>query len=111
MYLYRNFSNGNLYAAGDPACAVGLPELNGASLSVSASQMGSVLNLNIGSANAGQVTAEVYDVTGRMIASELVSVSTGMNSHKMDASTFSAGTYVVRVLDGSNVATTKLVKF
>ncbi|MBK9048295.1 MAG: T9SS type A sorting domain-containing protein [Bacteroidetes bacterium] len=100
-----------LYAAGDPACAVGLPELNGASLSVSVSQMGSVLNLNIGSANAGQVTAEVYDVTGRMIASELVSVSTGMNSHKMDASTFSAGTYVVRVLDGSNVATTKLVKF
>lgn len=100
-----------LYDVGDPACAVGLSELNGASLSVSASQMGSVLNLNIGSANAGQVTAEVYDVTGRMIASELVSVSTGMNSHKLDASTFSAGTYVVRVLDGSNVATTKLVKF
>lgn len=100
-----------LYAAGDPACSVGLPELNGAALSVSSSLSSNNIQLLVGAAKAGQVTAEIYDVTGRLVASEIFSVTAGKTTHVVNGAALGAGSYMIRINDGANTATSKLVKF
>jgi hypothetical protein len=101
-----------LYAVGDPACAVGINELNNSGLSVNAYQTdNNQVNLTIGSNRQNTAVVSIYDLSGRIILSENVNLSLGNNKHIIDATSISSGTYVVRVNDGSNIATSKLVRY
>ncbi len=100
-----------LYAAGDPLCTVGLNDINNGDLGVTAYQSANNVNMTINSAKQSNVTINIFDLTGRIVATENISVIQGANSHVIDAATLSTGTYVIRINDGSNVATSKLMIF
>lgn len=100
-----------LYAAGDPLCTVGLNDINNGDLGVTAYQSANNVNMTINAAKQSNVTINIFDLTGRVVATENVSVSQGANSHVIDAANLSTGTYVIRINDGSNVATSKLMIF
>lgn len=98
-----------LYAAGDPACSVGLEE-SGNNLALSVFQSNGMLNLNINSLSSRNLQVTVFDVAGRMAMSENVNVSSGRNLHQLDISGLAQGTYAVRVSDSQGAATVKFVK-
>jgi hypothetical protein len=98
-----------LYGAGDPACFVGIHENIG--VSVNAFQNGSGnLQLSIDAAKSSTLAVNIYDVTGRLVGSENVRVSTGNNRHEMDITSLSQGAYVIRLSDESGSSTVKFVK-
>lgn len=98
-----------LYAAGDPACSVGLEE-SGKNLALSVFQSNGMLNLNINSLSSRDLQVTVFDVAGRMAMTESVNVSSGRNLHQLDISGLAQGTYAVRISDSQGAATVKFVK-
>jgi hypothetical protein len=99
-----------LYAAGDPACSVGLEE-SGNNLALSVFQSQGMLNLNINSLSSRNLQVTVFDVAGRMAANQNIDVASGRNLHQMDISGLAQGTYAVRVSDSQGAATVKFVKY
>jgi Secretion system C-terminal sorting domain len=101
-----------LYAAGDPLCNVGLNELNAAQLSMNAYQVNeNEVSLNLVSAKQTKVAVNVFDLAGRLVLNESLSLSQGANSHLLDISNLGAGTYVIRVSDNNSVVTGKMVRY
>lgn len=56
------------------------------------------------------VQAKVYDMTGRMVASQTIGSNNGLNNFSLDVSSFSAGIYLINLTDGKYVTAAKLVK-
>lgn len=69
----------------------------------------STTTLHFYSAKPAQVSLEVRDMTGRLVATELVRANTGDNTHTIDGSTWGAGIYLLSLSDGSRKVTEKLV--
>lgn len=100
-----------LYAQGDPACNTGISE-NAANLALQAYQPQSgLLNLNIGALSNRNLEISLADVTGRIVRSEKVHVNAGKNTHQMDITSLSAGTYAIRAGDGQGAVSVKFVKY
>ena len=101
-----------LYAAGDPACSVGINEINNNGLGLSAYQSSNnEMNITINAAKQAAVTVNVYDLTGRVVIAKNITISQGLNSQVLDITNLSTGTYVIKINDGSNVATGKMIRY
>jgi len=101
-----------LYADQDPACFVGMNEINPSVLSMNAYQFNdNQISLNLTSAKQSNVVLNIYDLTGRLVMNKDLSISQGPNSFVLDASTLGAGAYVIRVSDNNGVVTSKMVKY
>jgi len=99
-----------LYAPGDPACSVGLNE-NNTSFTANAFQNASgILQLDITSVKQAYLAVNIFDVTGRLVSTNQVNVTTGNNSHSIDISGLDAGAYVIRLADDNNISILKFVK-
>jgi hypothetical protein len=57
-----------------------------------------------------EVSVSVMDVTGKVLSSEKISASEGLNQHQLNTEALSAGVYFVTVQAGSYVSTQKLIK-
>jgi len=68
------------------------------------------LSIKFTTAGAGAVKANIYSVSGQLVATKDVAAIKGMNTIKLDVANFAAGTYYVTLNDGNNVVTTKFVK-
>jgi Secretion system C-terminal sorting domain len=69
----------------------------------------STTTLHFYSAKPAQISLEVRDMTGRLVAADRVRANTGDNTHMIDGSTWGAGIYLLSLSDGSRKVTEKLV--
>lgn len=84
----------------------GLSEMN-----VYPNPVSDVFYMNFESDRALNLQIDIYDAMGRkVIGGESVQVS-GSSTHSIDASKLTSGTYFVRITDGVNAATSKILKF
>lgn len=94
----------------DPACTgVGLAEnslLNG----MTAAQDGQNVNIRFNTERNGIAVMEVFDMSGRKVYGQNLPVQGGLNFIQIDASTFAAGTYMVKAQVNGTAAQTKIVK-
>jgi hypothetical protein len=58
----------------------------------------------------GSIRVEVLDLTGKVLWQESVQTSGSELRHPLDLSRFSEGVYIVRVSDGENIRTEKIIK-
>ncbi len=79
---------------------------NIAESSISVSSNGSQTNVQIISANATSSKLELYDINGRKLAEQGVSLNKGFNKIALDKS-LTAGIYFVKLIDGAKVITQK----
>ena len=101
-----------VYAPGDPNCPTGVSELIASQFNLTASQIdANTLDIRINAAKSSKTTVKVYDLAGRVLATSTYSVDKGLNHYSLDASTLSAGTYVIKAeIEGSNIQT-KVIKY
>jgi hypothetical protein len=101
-----------LYDVGEPLCLIGLNEMNSSVLSMNAFQSSeNQMSLNIVSAKQGNLTLNVYDITGRLVINQGIAVSKGANSQVIDIAGINAGTYVIRLSDNNGVVTSKMIRY
>ena len=72
----------------------------------------SVINLELAADNQQLVNIEVYDVSGKKMMSQQLSLSSGINEKQLSLSNFASGTYFVRFKDAQNniIENDKVVK-
>lgn len=103
----------NLLDFGDPQCIDdGISAYSLATLSVKVYQSSpDMINVRINTMKADNNTSiRIFDLTGRIALENHVSVASGVNDIGMNASTLSAGTYLVQTISGGAVVTEKLIK-
>lgn len=69
-----------------------------------------VANILFTTDGARAVEMNVYDVSGRLVDSQSLSTTNGMNQHSLNVSNYPAGVYIVRMTDGIAQQMIKLVK-
>ena len=101
-----------LYADLDPACAVGIHEINSSVLSMNAYQFNhDQMSLNVISAEQTKATLNVFDMAGRLVIEENYSLSQGPNSFVLDITSLEVGTYIIRMNDNKGIVTAKMVRY
>ena len=101
-----------LYALGDPACAVGINEIENNGLTINTYQSASgILQMNINSSKFRNLDVQIFDVTGRLAMSQKLSVTAGTSSNELNIASLNAGSYVIRVNDDSSASTVKFIKY
>jgi len=101
-----------VYQPNDPACGVGIEELNKANLSMSTfMQDANTLGVKIKSELSGKANIQIMDLTGRIVYSTTTSVLSGNNSKSFNVGTLATGTYIVKATLSGNEITSKVVKF
>lgn len=68
------------------------------------------LIINFTSVTSGQLTANLYDLTGRLIITHQADTQAGFNSMLWDVSTLSSGLYLLSIDNGNEMISTKIVK-
>ncbi len=56
------------------------------------------------------IQANVFDMTGRLVATQSIGSTNGINNFRLDVSNYAAGIYLVSLTDGQYITTAKLVK-
>ncbi len=56
------------------------------------------------------IQANVFDMTGRLVATQSIGSTNGINNFRLDVSSYPAGIYLVNLTDGQYTTTAKLVK-
>ncbi|HRK28927.1 MAG TPA: choice-of-anchor L domain-containing protein [Chitinophagales bacterium] len=67
-------------------------------------------NISFTTANAGEITVQIFDITGRIISSQVAIAETGLNQVTVDLTAASAGVYFLTISNNQDVVSTKLVK-
>jgi hypothetical protein len=93
----------------DPACAVGINEVNSA-LGISTSINGQNIDLKVNSERSGMAVIEIFDISGRKVTGLNSPVYKGVNHIFIDASTFAGGTYIVKAMVNGVAGQSKIVK-
>jgi len=69
------------------------------------------LNIDIISiCNQNNVNLRIYDISGRLVNSKLVNLTSGINKINIDTSMMSSGVYIIEVSGGENRVSSKFVK-
>jgi hypothetical protein len=59
------------------------------------------INIDIISAsNVNNVNLNIYDISGRLVNSELINIITGINKISIDTTMFSSGVYIIKITSG-----------
>jgi hypothetical protein len=94
----------------DPQCSgTGLNEVN-ASLPIRTRIVAEQLELRFETNTGGVAMLDVYDLSGRLVLTRNAATASGENTIFLDASAFSAGTYVVKVALNGFAGQAKVVK-
>ncbi|MBL7923146.1 MAG: T9SS type A sorting domain-containing protein [Bacteroidia bacterium] len=94
----------------DPNCTgTGVNEVNG-SLGMSTSLNGQNIDIRLNADRSGVAVIEVFDLSGRKVSGQTVPVYNGVNFIMVDASTFAAGTYLVKAQLNGAAGQSKIVK-
>jgi hypothetical protein len=72
--------------------------------------IGQQLELRFDTKAGGVALVDVFDLSGRLVLTQSAATSIGENTLLLDASTFSAGTYVVKVAVNGYAGQAKVVK-
>jgi hypothetical protein len=68
------------------------------------------VNLQINIANTQEVNVEVYDITGKVLQSEIIQLNTGKNTVNLTMNNLVDGVYIIRLTTENGVATRRVVK-
>jgi hypothetical protein len=68
-----------------------------------------VITLDFNSLNAKQATVQLFDITGKIIKSEIVNLAVGVSKQTLNISDLAKGTYLVKVICGETTETKKLI--
>jgi hypothetical protein len=99
------------YQPNDPACGVGIEELNKANVSMSTfMQDANTLEVKIKSELSGKAMIQIMDLTGRVVYNTTTSVLNGINSKSITVGNLATGTYIVKATVSGNEVTSKVVK-
>lgn len=93
----------------DPACAVGINEVNTA-LGITTAMNGQNIDLKVNSERSGLAVIEIFDISGRKVTGQNSPVYKGVNHIFIDASAFANGTYIVKAMINGIAAQSKIVK-
>jgi hypothetical protein len=66
--------------------------------------------LQINIANTQEVNIEVYDITGKVMQTELMQLNTGENTVNLTMNNLVDGVYIIRLTTENGVATRRVVK-
>ena len=64
----------------------------------------------INTTKAGAVTAQLFDVTGKLAGTQTINATEGFNTFNLSLNNLSAGVYVLTITNGSDIANVKVVK-
>ncbi|MGB0930795.1 MAG: T9SS type A sorting domain-containing protein [Chitinophagales bacterium] len=70
-----------------------------------------LVQLQFGAKEAAHVQVDILDKAGRLVSSQNIAATGGLNQHEIALDKFPTGVYFVRVQDGSQVMTKKLLVF
>jgi Metallo-peptidase family M12B Reprolysin-like/Secretion system C-terminal sorting domain/Fibronectin type III domain/Bacterial pre-peptidase C-terminal domain len=84
-------------------------QLSGSALSVFPNPVGYTANLAFKSATDGNATITVTNYTGAVVLSKTLVVNEGDNARKLDVSALTNGVYFIRIQNGDDVQTAKIV--
>lgn len=69
-----------------------------------------MLNVEFTAIANASVDMQVFDLTGRLMATQTVDVNQGFNKTQIDVAAYPAGAYFITMTNGSEVITTKFIK-
>ena len=72
--------------------------------------MSGLLNVHISSPMQGQADMSIFSMDGRLLIHKAMTIQDGLTIVGLDISRLAAGTYITRVLTGSNLVTEKFIK-
>jgi hypothetical protein len=100
-----------VYSPTDPFCANGIGEVKANQLAVYTTQLdASSIDLQLNAATPGNAIVKMYDLTGRVISTQAVAVSKGVNHQTLNVANLATGTYMIRVELNGVTASAKAVK-
>jgi hypothetical protein len=91
------------------ACGVSVAENAIANLTVAPNPASDVVNFSFEANNAATATVTLFDLTGKVVATQTVATST-VTIVEMNTTALQAGSYIYNVVAGEKVATGKLIK-
>ena len=91
------------------ACGVSVAENAIANLTVAPNPASDVVNFSFEANNAATATVTLFDLTGKVVATQTVATSAVTNV-EMNTTALQAGSYIYNVVAGEKVATGKLIK-
>ena len=102
----------NMLVDGDPLCpSASIAEINANTLSLKAFfNAGNNLDLTISSKLNSLCNLAIYDVTGRNVYGTKINLVSGLNRQVINVGDLGAGTYVIKLNNNTNQATTRLIK-
>ncbi len=91
------------------ACGVSVAENAIANLTVAPNPASDVVNFSFEANSAATATVTLFDLTGKVVATQTVATSTVTNV-EMNTTALQAGSYIYNVVAGDKIATGKLIK-
>ena len=91
------------------ACGVSVAENAIANLTVAPNPASDVVNFSFEANNAATATVTLFDLTGKVVATQTVATSAVTNV-EMNTTALQAGSYIYNVVAGDKIATGKLIK-
>lgn len=64
----------------------------------------------INTTKAGVVTAQLFDITGKLAATQTINATEGFNTFNLSLNNLSAGVYVLTITNGTDIANVKVIK-
>ena len=101
-----------VYDPADPACVNGINTVNATQLAIYTSQIdANSIDLQLNAVTQGKVIVKMFDITGRVISSQIVYVTKGVNHETLNVSNLATGTYMIKADFNGSTVTTKAIKF
>ncbi len=85
-------------------CKVSSSTLAGASVNAYPNPVSTQLNIELNAINAGNYTLELMDLAGRVIYSDVITATEGINNAVIDVATYAKGVYTMRVRNSNGFA-------
>ncbi|MBS1742183.1 MAG: T9SS type A sorting domain-containing protein [Bacteroidetes bacterium] len=83
---------------------------NGFNVSVYPNPVVSNSEVDINLNEAGRINIQLFDATGKLISASVLEGVKGLNTHPLNMSKLSSGTYMVRIIAGEQVQTIPVIK-
>ncbi len=93
----------------DPQCTTGINEIN-SGIGITTSINGQNIDVKMNSERSGLAVIEVFDISGRKVSGQNSPVYKGVNHIFIDASTYAAGTYIIKARVNGIAGQGKIVK-
>jgi hypothetical protein len=67
------------------------------------------INLDVRTGDETDLTIRIYDLSGKVLLSDVIHLNTGANKCKIDVTGFTRGSYVIEIATGDLKETTQLI--